>query len=488
MKDLLIEQEIINFINEHPYTRWTMLNKTHKQYYDYLIKRYYDCFNVKEAFLRIKNNIDEHPKCCVCGGPAKFIGGNKNYIYAETCSKECKKKYVGNILHNKTKEEKEEIKKKKEETCIKRYGKKHYINIEKTKRTNLERYGDENYNNKEKHKQTCIKKYGVEWYVQTNEFKDKSKQTCLERYGVEYSQQSEEIRNKTYQTWNKKYGVNGHIWSSQEFISKSKATKLERYGDENYSNHEQSKATKLERYGDENYNNKEKAKATSLEKYGVEHFTNHEQSKATKLERYGDENYNNINKCILTNINKYGVSHVWKISNIHDRAISKEALNKKKNTCLKRYGVEYVSQSKEIQEKSRLTKYLHKTDKTFKTEEDKIYEKLCEIYPNTKRQYDIDIRYPHACDFYIPELDMFIEYNAYPTHGGHPFNKTNKDDLNKVEWLKTWKPGHGDYITFTERDPQKRKDAKDNNLNFIELWNLKEAYNFVDKLKEKLLK
>ena len=66
--------------------------------------------------------------------------------------------------------------------------------------------------------------------------------------------------------------------------------------------------------------------------------------------------------------------------------------------------------------------------------------------------------------------------------------------INKyIKRLKTWKSGHGDYITFTERDTQKRKDTKDNDLNFIELWNLKfkrlkEAYDFVYKLKEKLLK
>ena len=65
--------------------------------------------------------------------------------------------------------------------------------------------------------------------------------------------------------------------------------------------------------------------------------------------------------------------------------------------------------------------------------------------------YDKDDRYPWECDIYIKHLDLFIECQFYPTHGGHPYTGTDEDKL-LIEHLKTWKPGHGDYRTFSVRD------------------------------------
>jgi len=55
----------------------------------------------------------------------------------------------------------------------------------KSKQTKLERYGNENYNNQKKHEQTCLIKYGVKHYSKNDDVKKRIKQTKLERYGDE---------------------------------------------------------------------------------------------------------------------------------------------------------------------------------------------------------------------------------------------------------------------------------------------------------------
>ena len=43
-----------------------------------------------------------------------------------------------------------------------------------------------------------------------------------------------------------------------------------------------------------------------------------------------------------------------------------------------------------------------------------------------------DDRYPFACNFYIPSLDLFIECNYHWTYGGKPYEGT-EDDKQIVE-------------------------------------------------------
>ena len=72
----------------------------------------------------------------------------------------------------------DEIKDKKESTCLKKYG--HTSSLmndavkQKSRQTKLEKYGDENYNNPEKRKLTCKNRYGVENPMQNESIKEKS--------------------------------------------------------------------------------------------------------------------------------------------------------------------------------------------------------------------------------------------------------------------------------------------------------------------------
>ena len=85
------------------------------------------------------------------------------------------------------------------------------------------------------------------------------------------------------------------------------------------------------------------------------------------------------------------------------------------------------------------------------------------------RNYKCD-RYPYYCDFYIVEDDLFIELNAHWTHGGMPFDETNENCIKQLEeWkekAKTSKFYENAIQTWTVRDVQKLKCAKENNLNY----------------------
>lgn len=48
-------------------------------------------------------------------------------------------------------------------------------------------------------------------------------------------------------------------------------------------------------------------------------------------------------------------------------------------------------------------------------------------------QYFESDRYPFVCDYYLRPLDLFIEVNIYPSHGGKPFENSQEDLLKVAE-------------------------------------------------------
>ena len=152
---------------------------------------------------------------------------------------------------------------------------------------------------------------------------------------------------------------------------------------------------------------------------------------------------------------------------------------------MERYGVPHISMDEDIKNKKIETRRKNHTFNTSKPEEE-LYLYIKDKFPLVERQYNKDIRYPFDCDFYIPELDYFIELNGFCSHGGHPYNPKNKNDVNK---LNSWKeksvehPMYNNMIkTWTVTDPLKREIAKQNNLHFKEVWTLDEGKKFIDKL------
>ena len=281
---------------------------------------------------------------------------------------------------------------------------------------------------KQKIKQTCLEKYGVDNYAKSKESKEKVKQTCLKKYGVEYSWQSNECKQKIKQTCLEKYGVDSPL-KSKEIRNKCKLTCLEKYGVDN--------PAKLEE-------NKEKVKQTCLKKYGgLAPICNPDiknQIKQTCLEKYGVDNYGK------------SLKHKTNMSTI----MLSDEMQKHRYSIMSK-------------------------NNTFNTskEEDEVYEFLSQ-YIDVTRQFNGSSKYPFCCDFYIEDLDMFIECNFHWTHGGHPFDPSSIKDQVKLE---RWKAKQTKYYnnaikTWTKRDVEKRNKAKEENLNYKEFWSLKELKEF----------
>lgn len=212
--------------------------------------------------------------------------------------------------------------------------------------------------------------------------------------------------------------------------------------------------------------------------------------------------------------NSGSLKESYRIGLEHNKGIPFNPITKEK-TMIERYGVKYFSQtqqwknhmsvfmkqhSEEIGKKVSNTKQSFseehkqelvqkcleskKRNKSFNTSkiEESFAKYLKENNFNFIRQYNIDERYPFPCDFYLPDFDLFIEIQGHWSHGNHPFNKTNENDKKILEKWKS-KCGlreNGDVNQYVNavhvweiRDPFKRKIAKDNNLNYLEIFSVK---------------
>jgi len=281
------------------------------------------------------------------------------------------------------------------------------------------------------------------------------------------STKSKEVLNKKKETIIDRYCsiscYNNHVKERRE------ATNINRYGERHYNNREKFKETylnktdeekrsiiikrgetKLDRYGDANYNNRERARNTCLEKYGVDSYSKTDEFKEkcccclteeslnkirqTKLNRYGDANYNNIDLIRKTNLERYGCKCVLQNTDVRTKI---------GNTMIALYGNVKPMRCPAIKEKYNWYEIQKKREATLKKnytfnkskEEDVAFELLYKKHPDILRQYKSE-DYPFNCDFYIPSLNIYIEYNGSQYHCGHPFNKENVDDIKKLYELK----------------------------------------------------
>lgn len=313
------------------------------------------------------------------------------------------------------------------------------LNIIHGKETCKKRYGNENYRNTEKTKLTCLEKYGVEYVVKTELMKNKSAQTKLKKYNNEHYNNTQKCK----QTCIQKYGVD-NVFKSNKIKEKIKKIKKEKYNDIFYTNRSQFIKTCNNLYGGCGAKSdiiKQKMQNTCLLKYNK--------------------------KCVLQ------VDYI---------------IEKRKQTCLEKYGYttytqtdeykKYISDSK-IQYNKQYKEYLtKKKNNSFNKSipENQTYELLKQKYPDVIHQYKSK-EYPFNCDFYIPSINTYIECNYSWVHGPHSYDLNNENDKLLLE---TWQSKNTEYYnnaitTWTIRDVNKRNIAKQNNLNYIEFWNINEV-------------
>lgn len=268
---------------------------------------------------------------------------------------------------------------------------------------------------------------------------ERSKETLKERHGVEYPYQIPEIRDKMREKVQSTYATG---------IPQEKIRQLW-------------KETNIEH----------KRRETSLEKYGTEIPS---QSKEV------------INKISQSNKRTFS---------------SREPIRKREETNLSRYGTKNFSSSKSY--KDRLPEINAKSYETRKNNntlfigesnrEKQVANILIAEFKDLKRNYRNDSRYPFKCDFYIPSLDLFIEYNGHQYHYKEPFNNNNPEHLNRLKKLKQkeqekkelkQKTQYTRMIkVWTTEDPLKRETAKKNNLNFKEFWSIDEVIDWLEEYK-----
>lgn len=245
----------------------------------------------------------------------------------------------------------------------------------------------------------------------------KREATMLERYGATTSTHIPEFNEKRKKTMIERYGAATTL-QSKVLADKVKATVQERYGVDNVFQAEEIK---------------EKLKATNRERYGTDYYISSEEGRQNNKEKQRTE----------------------------------EVLAKRKATSIERYGTENWMQSEAVKSKARETRLANGTVRGSK-QEDMVFELLNQLYPGkVERQYCDLERYPWLVDFYIPELDLFIEYNGGNHHGAHRFEPGDPED---EERLKAMEAGNINTKTWTEWDPMKQQTAWNNNIKYIALY------------------
>lgn len=200
-----------------------------------------------------------------------------------------------------------------------------------------------------------------------------------------------------------------------------------------------------------------------------------EENKKKMVDKFGVE-YNSqrkeqIEKRKETLIGKYGTT------NLHDVPEFEE---KCRETILKKTGYDSYFKIPEVRELA--YKQLLDDSKSGKSKkEDEIYSFLSELgYNDTIRHY-ISNSYPYPCDFYIPSLDMYIEYHGSQYHNKRAYLGTSddikeanalleKDKLRCKETGKKKSPYFSIFNTWVNIDCKRRNLVNEKKLKYLELY------------------
>ena len=359
-------------------------------------------------------------------------------------------------------------------------------------------------------KNGMVAKYGTDNAFKLSEFQEKAGNTREERYGGRYTlSDGSSLQAGARETFSK------HMKDEdfrKEIADKKKVTNLERFGDTCVMKNDDVLAkyhdTCVSRYGVKHVmqlpENREtfglmmrknadafldKRRATCVERYGVPSYAQTDECRKQMHDRAVSEDA--IGRMHGVMVEKYGVEYSHQIPSVKEDfrqfiIDNVGAFNEKsRQTCMERYGVPYHIQTKErrqlqsermsdktVQAQIRAVKLKHHTFKS-SIPEDNLYELLLTCFDESdiERQYSSDV-YDFACDFYIKSRNMYIELNASWTHGCHWYNDMNSDD---VAVVKQWQNKKSAYYynaieTWTCRDVTKRQMAEKSNLNYVVFW------------------
>lgn len=295
-------------------------------------------------------------------------------------------------------------------------------------------------------RRTCLMKYGVTNVSKSNKVKQTKKETVLKKYGVENPMQCNIVRESLTKTLLAKYGVDNAM-KNKEIKNKQQNTTFERYGYKNALSCPEIR---------------NKCKKTLKQKYGVEN---------------PQQNKNIHQKTINTRIEKYGDSRLFGSESFYEKS---------KETCLYKYNTKFAMQNDLVKQKiiDQLPQSIKKGNntkrhnKSFNTSkmEDTIYNELIMKFDEVIRQYS-SLEYPYSCDFYILRLNLYLEINFHWTHGQEPFTGTAEQLIILNNWKEkanTSKYYRNAIKVWTMLDVEKLNTFKQNNLNYIIFYNIKQ--------------
>lgn len=197
------KNQLVKILNTHP-----------EKYREFVSAQFSFMYNPsdQQVIWHVLNDNYVAHTCENCSKPVKF---NRQFFYHRLCSKKCTALFTAKNMSN---EDKDKIVKKREDTCIKKYGK---------------RYASMTDECKKKKKKTSLEKYGVENAMQCKEVHDRQfktmQETNMERYGAKSTLGLESTREKYTETMKKRYGVE-HGWNNPIIFKKVQNTMLEKYG------------------------------------------------------------------------------------------------------------------------------------------------------------------------------------------------------------------------------------------------------------------
>jgi len=390
LQKLLEKQNFESFEDTLKYMASLQKHEMFNRFLKHILDKYdfssiYKKINSSEFKILSGYFYDEIGICPSCG--KTFLKTKSSIVY---CSSKCSNSA-------------DDVKKKKEETCLKHYGTKNHTQSEiykadlikrnqekygvdyytetqefkdKNIQTRIKKYGDPNYRNIEKAKKTRAEKAKNDPNYVKNTIK-KRKKSCLEKYGVESASKLDDVKNKV------------------------KQSKFEKYGDANFSNREKSRKTCLKKYGVENVSqleeNKIKTKQTLLKKFGNDVFTRTEYYKEKARKRFIDRmtlhgkfKIENLREYLLSYIDDDGIFNMKQMMKDFGLSFSKCCLIKKQNQI-------YNPNVKNGVSKTQLEIF------NFIQSENKILNHRGLIYP-----YEVDI--------YLPNDKLAIEYDGLYWH------------------------------------------------------------------------
>ena len=259
------------------------------------------------------------------------------------------------------------------------------------------------------------------------------------------------------------------------------------------------KQTNLEKYGIPSTtlvpSIRQKQIDTCLKKYGVQYYLQSIDYKQYMNYLKNNSNYYELKalKTKQTNLEKYGVPSTTLVPSIRQKQI---------DTCLKKYGVNFFVQSQQYKDLYKNKEFIkNKNIKQYETmknnkkflwnsskPEKEILNKLLNLFPLTIYQYTSDL-YPFNCDFYIPEIDTYIEYQGFWTHGKEPYIGTDEQKEKVKLWETKNTPQYKKAIKeWTHRDVLKRETAIKNNINYLEFFNMNQFNDWFNAQKNKWLR